>query len=103
VLSENATTTGNFQEITATLLKTIPENKETRMTYIYDQYLFHYMQKNNITYLCLADQDLGRKRPFEFLDQVERLFRPYSVRAQTAISFGLMEFSSTIKDLMVYI
>ena len=37
------------------------------MSYIYDDYVFHYMVDDGLTYLCLADEQQKRRIPFLFL------------------------------------
>ncbi|RKO93578.1 hypothetical protein BDK51DRAFT_31536 [Blyttiomyces helicus] len=100
VLAEHATTTGNFTTVTQHILEKIPEG-DSKMTYVYDRYLFHYIQRNNIIYLCLADDTFGRRIPFTFLEDMSRRFEGlYGERAQTAIAYGLNEYSKTIAEQM---
>jgi len=102
VLAEHATTTGNFTTVTQHILEKIPGG-DSRMTLVYDRYLFHYIQRNNIIYLCLADDTFGRRIPFAFLEDIARRFENlYGERAQTAIAYGLNEFSKTIAQLMEF-
>ncbi|KAJ3414423.1 Vesicle-associated membrane protein [Chytridiales sp. JEL 0842] len=102
ILAEHATTTGNFTTITQHILEKIPEG-DSKMTYVYDRYLFHYMQRNNIIYMCLADDGFGRRIPFAFLEDIARKFEAqYGPRAQQAIAYGLNEFSKTIFTQMEY-
>ncbi|KAJ3206838.1 Vesicle-associated membrane protein [Dinochytrium kinnereticum] len=73
------------------------------MTYVYDRYLFHYVQQKGVIYLCLTDDTFGRRIPFAFLEDIARRFESlYSDRAHTAIAYGLNEFSRTIASQMEY-
>ncbi|KAI9314020.1 vesicle-associated membrane protein [Zopfochytrium polystomum] len=102
VLSEHATTTGNFTTVTQHILEKIPTG-DSRMTYVYDRYLFHYVQKNGITYLCLAEETFGRRIPFAFLEDISVKFESvYGSRGHTAIAYGLQEFSKYLAAQMAY-
>ncbi|TPX60628.1 hypothetical protein SpCBS45565_g07465 [Spizellomyces sp. 'palustris'] len=102
ILAEHATTTGNFTTVTQHILERLPEG-DSKMTFVYDRYLFHYISRNNITYLCLADDSFGRRLPFAFLEDISRRFENvYGDRAQTAIAYGLNEFSKVIATQMEY-
>ncbi|OAJ39373.1 hypothetical protein BDEG_23226 [Batrachochytrium dendrobatidis JEL423] len=104
ILAEHAITTGNFATITQHLLAKIPSSGATaqaaggstssgsthadsRMSYVYDNYMFHYLQR--------------RRVPFAFLeDMAARFIETYGDRSQTAISYGLNEYSKAIASLM---
>mmetsp|Transcript_26795 Transcript_26795/g.65151 ORF Transcript_26795/g.65151 Transcript_26795/m.65151 type:complete len:89 (-) Transcript_26795:855-1121(-) len=53
VLAEHAatSTTGNFATVTRVLLDKMPKN-DGKMTYVYDDYVFHYEKQAGICYLC---------------------------------------------------
>mmetsp|Transcript_26205 Transcript_26205/g.84746 ORF Transcript_26205/g.84746 Transcript_26205/m.84746 type:complete len:105 (+) Transcript_26205:57-371(+) len=55
VLAEYTFTSGNFPTITRVLLGKIPE-QDGKMSYVYDQYVFHYVVENKMTFLCMADE-----------------------------------------------
>ncbi|KAI9003696.1 Longin-like domain-containing protein [Gaertneriomyces semiglobifer] len=102
VLAEYATTTGNFTTVTQHILERLPEG-DSKMTYVYDQYLFHYVCRSGITYLCLADDSFGRRVPFAFLEDIAHKFeKQYGERAQNAIAYGLNEFSKVLAQQMEY-
>ncbi|KAI9204314.1 synaptobrevin-domain-containing protein [Polychytrium aggregatum] len=102
ILAEHATSTGNFTTITQHILEKIPQG-DSKLTYVYDRYLFHYIQRNGIIYLCLADDTFGRRIPFAFLEDIAAQFETtYGARGQTAIAYGLNEFSKTIAARMEY-
>ena len=63
------------------------------MSYVYDRYLFHYIQKNSITFLCMADDEFPRRIAFAFLEDLMRRFTDDSAD----------EFSTTIRSQMVSI
>lgn len=72
------------------------------MSYVYDNYVFHYIVDRGITYLCLADEKQKRRIPFSFLDDVRAKFQAaYGDRAATAIAFAMNgEFARVLQDRM---
>ncbi len=74
------------------------------------------MVDNNITYLCMADEEFGRIVPFSFLDgktfflaifnlftDIKNRFRAtYGERGRTAVAFAMnQDFSRVMANLMV--
>jgi len=96
---------GNFVNITQVLLGRIQENaNETRMTYILDQYLFHYIISHGITFLCMADSEAQRRVPFMFLeDIIQRFEATFGSAGQTAIAYSLNPaFAPVLKRQLAY-
>jgi vesicle-associated membrane protein 7 len=89
VLAEHTNASGNFPTITRVLLSKITD-AAGKMSYVYDQHVFHYIVENGLTYLCMCD-DLNKRRvPFQFLEDVKDTFvKTYAQKAQTAIAFSL--------------
>ncbi|KAJ1560713.1 hypothetical protein HK096_007520, partial [Nowakowskiella sp. JEL0078] len=103
ILAEHATTTGNFTTITSHILDKIPEDHDSKMTYVYDRYLFHYIQIDGIIFMCLSDDGFGRRIPFVFLEDLSKRFASlYGNRGLTSIAYGLNEFSRTIASQIEY-
>jgi vesicle-associated membrane protein 7 len=101
VLAEHASTSGNFASISSQILAKLPP-QDTRMSYAYDRYLFHYVKKNGLVFMCMADEGFGRRIPFAFLEDISTRFNAlYGQRAQTAMAFGLSEFHSVLQQQMV--
>jgi vesicle-associated membrane protein 7 len=44
---------------TQTVLSKIPPNN-SKLTYVWEQYFFHYVSENGFTYLVMADDAAGR-------------------------------------------
>lgn len=44
---------------TQTILSKIPPNN-SKLTYVWEQYLFHYVSEGGVTYLVMADDSAGR-------------------------------------------
>eukprot|EP00903_Cladosiphon_okamuranus_P019703 g18106.t1 len=101
VLAEFTFTTGNFPTITRVLLgKIAPE--DGKMSYVYDQHVFHYRVDDGLTFLCMADEDSRRRIPFAFLQEIKNRFQAtYGDRGATAAAFAMNEdFSRTLENQM---
>ena len=73
------------------------------MTYVYDNYVFHYVVENSICYLCMSDEMNKHRIPYAFLsDMKDRFLAQYGHEAPLqAIAFAYNdEFSRTIQDRM---
>ncbi|ETV95735.1 hypothetical protein H310_10808 [Aphanomyces invadans] len=103
VLAEYTASSGNFPTVTRVLLAKIP-TEDSKMSYVYDQHIFHYVVDNGITYLCMADNDFKRRVPFQFLEDLKnRFLATYGERGQTAIAFAMnAEFQHVIQRQMEY-
>ncbi|KYQ90809.1 synaptobrevin domain-containing protein [Tieghemostelium lacteum] len=103
VLAEFTNTTGNFTTITRRILDIIPPN-DTKMSYVYEKYIFHYLVDETLTYLCMADEEFGRRLPFAFLEDVKNRFKSiYGDKGKTALAYGMnADFSRTLENLMDY-
>ncbi|KAF9970606.1 Vesicle-associated membrane protein [Actinomortierella ambigua] len=104
ILAEYTNSSGNFLTVTEAILDKIPPNN-SKLTYVYDRYLFHYICEDGLTYMCMADDTFGRRVPFAFLqDMKERFLDQYSYeRALSAtVPYGMNEFSKTIAKQMEY-
>jgi len=76
VLARHATTIGNFAEVTELVLSRIDETKNKKMSYSSESYMYHYVYAgNNLTYLCITDDDFKRSSAFAFLDSIESKFK----------------------------
>jgi len=102
VLAEYSNSSGNFPAITQHILEKIPEGN-SKLTYVYDNYLFHYISSDGIIYLAMADDNFGRRIPFTFLEDIKNEFEArYGERALTEVSYGLNEFSKVLAERMQY-
>lgn len=66
--------TGNFSNITRVLLNRIPVHDNSRCSYRYDQYVFHYQTIDTLISLCMTDRDYSRKLAFDFLTELDKEF-----------------------------
>lgn len=96
VLAEFTTTSGNFTTVTRRILEKLP-TEDSKMSYVYDSHVFHYVVSGGLVYLCMADGDFGRRVPFLFLDDiVQRWVGAYGQRGQTALAYGMNEDFSRV-------
>jgi len=73
------------------------------MTYVYDNYVFHYIVENSICYLCMSDELNKHRIPYAFLqDAKDRFLANYGCEAPlTAIAFSYNEeFSKVLQERM---
>jgi hypothetical protein len=96
VLAEFTSSSGNFPTVTRVLLAKIPEN-DSRMSYVYDKFVFHYIVDQGITFLCMSDEAMRRRLTFAFLEDIKQLWRDqYRSVEQTALAFSLNDLFSPI-------
>ncbi|KAG0003264.1 Vesicle-associated membrane protein [Modicella reniformis] len=104
ILSEYTNSTGNFTTVTEAILEKIPPNN-SKLTYVYDRYLFHYICEDGLTYMCMADDSFGRRIPFAFLqDMKERFLQQYGQERalNSLVPYAMNDFSKTIAKQMEY-
>jgi len=104
VLAEYTAVSGNFPTITRVLLGKISTDQDGKMSYVYDQYVFHYIVENHITYLTMCDDMNKRRIPFLFLEDIKQRFvAAYGELAQTAHAFAMSEeFGRTMQKQMEF-
>ena len=73
----------------------------SRLSYAFEQWLFHYMGRDGIAYLAVADADAGRRIPFAFLAQLESSFHQMGGLDGTGgpMPSNLSSFSTTMDEL----
>ncbi|KAF9456316.1 VAMP/synaptobrevin-like protein [Collybia nuda] len=102
VLAEHQAGKRDFSQATQTILSKIPPNN-SKLTYVWEQYLFHYISEGGFTYLAMADESAGRRMPFAFLADLQRKFTsaPSSSSSDETPGHGLQgTFGPTIAALM---
>ncbi|EJD07782.1 VAMP/synaptobrevin-like protein [Fomitiporia mediterranea MF3/22] len=73
VLAEHHAGIRDFSQATQTILSKIPQGPG-KLTYAWEQYLFHYVSDGTLIFLVMADDAAGRRMPFAFLYELERQF-----------------------------
>lgn len=56
-----------------TVLSKLPPT-DSRMTFAADSLLIHYAKKNSFVFMVVGDDLAGRRKPFSFLVELERVF-----------------------------
>lgn len=104
ILAEFSTAKGNFAQVTRRILEKIPTSGNSKMSYVYDRHIFHYMVEDGITFLCMADEQFGRRLPFMFLEDLKNQFKAsYGDRGKYALAYGMNEdFSRVMQNKMDY-
>lgn len=75
------------------------------MTYVYDQYVFHYIVEAGICYLCMSDELNKHRIPYAFLQDIKETFVAQYGREVPlkAIAFSMNDqFSKVIDERMNY-
>jgi vesicle-associated membrane protein 7 len=69
-----------------------------------DEYIFHYLVHNGITYLCMADAEMKYRMPFAFLDDIKgKLLGTYGTDCDTSLAFSLdAEFAPVLQQRMQF-
>jgi vesicle-associated membrane protein 7 len=86
-------------------LAKIPTKTDTKMSYVYDAHVYHYSVSSGVTYICLADEAIGRRIPFSFLEDVrERFLTTYGAATiQNAHAYQMQsEFSRVLSTRMEF-
>jgi vesicle-associated membrane protein 7 len=102
VLAEHQAGKRDFSQATQTILSKIPPNN-SKLSYAWEQYLFHYVSEGGYIFLVMADESAGRRVPFAFLNELQRKFAsaPSSSSSDDAPAYGLQgSFGPTISALM---
>mmetsp|Transcript_11558 Transcript_11558/g.17770 ORF Transcript_11558/g.17770 Transcript_11558/m.17770 type:complete len:183 (+) Transcript_11558:268-816(+) len=75
------------------------------MTYVYDNYTFHYIVEAGICFLCMSDEPNKHRVPYAFLtDMKEQFVAKFGTETpQTAIAFSLNDqFCNIIAERMEF-
>ena len=103
VLAEHTFTTGNFTTITRVLLNKIKDT-DSRQSIQYDDYVFHIIVEDRVTYLCMSEDKKSVNISFQFLDDIKTKFQErYKEAVHTAIAFQMdAEFKRVLERQMLY-
>lgn len=103
VLAHHAACSGNFEEVTETILAKIPP-QNNKLTYSQGPYLFHYICEDSIIYMCITDDAFQRSRAFLYLTEIKRRFvAAYGQGAQTAFAYAMnSDFGTVLAIEMKY-
>lgn len=103
VLAEESSVSGNANVVARKLLEKLPTNN-TRVSYAQEGQLFHVLVADGLTFLCMADEPLGRRVPFAFLEDIKQRFvARHETDALAAAEFGLNDdFSPELAERMEF-
>jgi len=104
ILAEHQAGKRDFSQATQTILSKIPPNN-SKLTYVWENYLFHYVSEGGFTFLVMADDSAGRRMPFTFLGELQHKFAAQPTSSSGSLadtpSYGLQgSFSPVISQLM---
>ncbi|EPS70554.1 hypothetical protein M569_04207 [Genlisea aurea] len=104
VLAEYSATSTTANAIARQILDKIPGNNDTNASYSQDRYIFHVKRTDGLTVLCMADDTVGRRIPFAFLEDIhQRFVRTYGRSVLSAQAYAMNdEFSRVINQQMEY-
>lgn len=102
ILTKYAQYAGNFDEVMNEILRKV--DRDGKLTYTHDKYLFHYIASDMITYLCITDEDFPRSKAFAFLNDImQRFQRQYGGAAATALPYAMdSDFSKVLQNQVRY-
>ncbi|EGR31321.1 synaptobrevin domain protein [Ichthyophthirius multifiliis] len=94
----------NFEIITKNLLPKLQQNE--KVTFEYNpEYMFHYINENNFTYLCISQTQFPQRIAFTFLNEIQSLFKSQFSENErlNGIQYAFKgQFEDTIKLKMVF-
>lgn len=99
-----------FVSAATTILAKVHESGTPRVSYAFEQWLFHCMHGDDLSYLAVAEADAGRRVPFAFLeamkqarvqnvDEIESLRRAWNARGRDPIQQAQSELGH-VKDVL---
>ncbi|KZT33512.1 synaptobrevin-domain-containing protein [Sistotremastrum suecicum HHB10207 ss-3] len=100
ILVESSTGKRDFSQAVQTILSKIPPNN-SKLTYVWEQYLFHYVAESGVVYLVMADDSVGRRLPFTFLTRLQALLPPSTALSTESSHHGLqLTYGDKLEKLM---
>jgi len=102
ILAEHQAGKRDFSQATQTILSKIPPN-DSKLTYVWEEYFFHYISEGGFIYLVMADDSAERRMAFAFLADLQRKFlsSPSSSSSGDTPAYGLQgTFGPTIVALI---
>jgi len=92
---------GNFSTVSRSLLKRIAPG-DSKMSLVYDRYVFHYIVEEGLTYLCMTESDFSRQIAFQYLNEIKKRFTAtYGDRSKTAMPLAMNnDFSRVLQAQM---
>lgn len=80
---------GNYDEILEQVMPKIVKTNGVKMTFNYENFCFHYIYNNTITYFCITKDVFDKYKAFQFLERIKEKFESqYQKRMHTALPFA---------------
>mmetsp|Transcript_41536 Transcript_41536/g.97617 ORF Transcript_41536/g.97617 Transcript_41536/m.97617 type:complete len:217 (-) Transcript_41536:25-675(-) len=96
ILAEYAAGTGNFANVTRKILEKMSQ-ADSKLSYVCDRHIFHIMVYDGLTYICMAEEDFGRRLAFSFLEDIKKRFSmSFGDRGRTALAYAMNEEFSRV-------
>mmetsp|Transcript_20280 Transcript_20280/g.49790 ORF Transcript_20280/g.49790 Transcript_20280/m.49790 type:complete len:234 (-) Transcript_20280:297-998(-) len=105
VLAEHTSKSGNFQQVTRTILEKFVDSQDGgRHSYAYDDYLFHIATQDGLIFLTMTTTSFERRVAFAFLDDIREAFMAkFSGAIESAVAYEMNKpFEPVLKDKMVF-
>eukprot|EP01070_Trichotokara_eunicae_P012803 Trichotokara_eunicae@DN9769_c0_g1_i1.p1 len=74
VLAEYTERRGNFQTVTRMLLPRLPTKETSKMSYDYDEHMFHYITRGGWTFVVMTQKSLTLRTAYVFLEDIADRF-----------------------------
>ncbi|KAK9715159.1 hypothetical protein RND81_06G146600 [Saponaria officinalis] len=103
-LAEHSGASTNGSTIARQILEKIPGNSDTNVSFSQDRYIFHVKRTDGLTVLCMAEDSIGRRIPFAFLEDIHQKFvTSYGRAIHSAPAYAMNdEFSRVLSQQMDY-
>ncbi|EKX36902.1 vesicle-associated membrane protein 7A [Guillardia theta CCMP2712] len=104
VFCEHTSESGNFQQVTRTILEKFDSTQEGKHSYKYDEFVFHLITEQGIVYICMANKDFQRRIAFAFLEDIKQQFEEkYSDILGTAVAYEMNKtFGKVLSEKMEF-
>jgi vesicle-associated membrane protein 7 len=104
VLAECCPQGNNFSIIARRLIEQIPSTPNSKKSYSYENYNFHYLVEGGITFICMTDQSMEYRITYAFLFDINERFKgTFGEKIYTATNMALNDsFSRVLLERMEY-
>ncbi|PPR93740.1 hypothetical protein GOBAR_AA26937 [Gossypium barbadense] len=104
VLAEFSAVTGNAGAVARRVLEKLPAEADSRLCFSQDRYIFHILRSDGLCFLCMANDNFGRRIPFSYLEDIHmRFMKNYGKVAHYAPAYAMNdEFSRVLHQQMEF-
>lgn len=96
ILAEHSASNSNASSVAALVLPKLDPQKPQKLTYVYEEYLIHYIISPPLVFLCIGTETLGRKIPFTFLLQVQQDFEERWKEVEDLPPYGAASYNKEL-------